>query len=329
MSKTDVDAAARKAAKKEEKKKRKHSEVAAAEDAATPKKEKKDKKRKSSSAADGDVSMVDSSAVKDDADDEVEAKKNGALESPGEAALVPFANPLCDEKSQKKVLKGVKKAAKSKALRRGVKECVKSIRKSPLASPHTTASTLPPGIVVLAADISPMDVISHIPVLCEDHGIPYVYVPSRAELGAAGNTKRPTSVVMIGRGVGKGVEEEKKGEWEESYGELFKVASKLGEGVKHRLVSTPESSVSSFQFSWFDSAKTDSSCLLSASLPIPCLLYLLRACHSPRTHVSASEAALSFTRALTWKSRRDLSYGIVQRFSETLLQFVIASESDN
>lgn len=123
-------------------------------------------------------------------------------------------------------------AAKSKSLRRGVKECVKSIRKSPLASPHTTTSTLPPGIVVLAADISPMDVISHIPVLCEDHGIPYVYVPSRAELGAAGNTKRPTSVVMIGRTVGKGVEEEKKGEWEESYAELFKVAVKLGSTVK-------------------------------------------------------------------------------------------------
>nr|POE80828.1 h/aca ribonucleoprotein complex subunit 2 [Quercus suber] len=232
MSKTDAEAAARKAAKKEEKKKRKHSEVAAADDAAPLKKEKKDKKRKSSSAVDGDVSMADSIAIKDDEDDEVEAKQNGVQELKVEAALVPFANPLCDEKSQKKVLKGVKKAAKSKALRRGVKECVKSIRKSPLASPHTTASTLPPGIVVLAADISPMDVISHIPVLCEDHGIPYVYVPSRAELGAAGNTKRPTSVVMIGRGVGKGVEEEKKSEWEESYGDLFKVASKLGEGVK-------------------------------------------------------------------------------------------------
>jgi len=44
-----------------------------------------------------------------------------------------------------------------------------------------------------------MDVISHIPVLCEDHAIPYVYVTSRAELGMAGQTKRPTSVVMVCR----------------------------------------------------------------------------------------------------------------------------------
>lgn len=33
--------------------------------------------------------------------------------------------------------------------------------------------------VVIAGDISPIDVISHIPVACEDHKVPYAYVPSR------------------------------------------------------------------------------------------------------------------------------------------------------
>jgi H/ACA ribonucleoprotein complex subunit 2 len=119
-----------------------------------------------------------------------------------------------------------------------VKECVKCIRKSPPAAPSATgnASILPPGIVILAADISPMDVISHIPVLCEDHNIPYLYVPSRAELGAAGSTKRPTSVVMIMPKVGKGAKKEEDGEekegWEESYKELHKLALKLGRDVK-------------------------------------------------------------------------------------------------
>ena len=85
-----------------------------------------------------------------------------------------------------------------------------------------------------------MDVISHIPVLCEDHGIPYLYVPSRAELGAAGSTKRPTSVVMLMPKAGKaqagaGAEaaaEEGQEEWEESYRDLVKVAVKLGQHVK-------------------------------------------------------------------------------------------------
>lgn len=85
-------------------------------------------------------------------------------------------------------------AAKNGTLRRGVKEVVKTLRKSPAAGPSSTTF---PGIVVIAGDISPADVISHIPVLCEDHNVPFIFVTSRAELGAAAKTKRPTSVVMI------------------------------------------------------------------------------------------------------------------------------------
>jgi H/ACA ribonucleoprotein complex subunit 2 len=51
--------------------------------------------------------------------------------------------------------------------------------------------------LVLAADITPIDIISHLPVMCEDAQIPYVFVPSKEELGHASATKRPTSCVMI------------------------------------------------------------------------------------------------------------------------------------
>lgn len=37
----------------------------------------------------------------------------------------------------------------------------------------------------------------HFPVLCEEHGVPYLYVRSRADLGVAACTKRATSVVML------------------------------------------------------------------------------------------------------------------------------------
>lgn len=85
-------------------------------------------------------------------------------------------------------------AAKAGTLKRGVKEVVKTLRKSAAAGPGNTAF---PGLVIIAGDISPQDVISHIPVLCEDHNVPFIFVTSRAELGAAAKTKRPTSVVMI------------------------------------------------------------------------------------------------------------------------------------
>ena len=56
---------------------------------------------------------------------------------------------------------------REKKLRRGVKDVVKSIRKGAK------------GICVIAADVSPVDVISHIPILCEENEIPYIYVRSR------------------------------------------------------------------------------------------------------------------------------------------------------
>lgn len=49
----------------------------------------------------------------------------------------------------------------------------------------------------MAADISPIDVLSHFPILCEEKGIPYCFVKSRMLLGVAAQTKKPTSVVLL------------------------------------------------------------------------------------------------------------------------------------
>lgn len=94
------------------------------------------------------------------------------------------------------------------------------MRKSPASGPGNLSF---PGVVILAGDISPPDVISHIPVLCEDVNVPYIFVTSRAELGAAGSTKRPTSVVMVTEKprVGGGKKSEKIEEEEEEDGEDF------------------------------------------------------------------------------------------------------------
>ena len=125
-------------------------------------------------------------------------------------------------------------AAKNKSLKRGVKEVVKSLRKS--TTPASSSNSEVPGVVILAADISPMDVISHIPVLCEDHGVPYIFVPSRAELGAAGNTKRPTSVVMVSaKSAGKkkdGEKEEGEEDFAEVYKDLVKIVERASRDVK-------------------------------------------------------------------------------------------------
>ncbi|XDG04253.1 hypothetical protein ABKA04_003868 [Annulohypoxylon sp. FPYF3050] len=222
---------------KKEKKDKKRSEVDGVSKVKKEKKEKKDKKEKLKHAAVAHVegqleadSAAPATAEKDDAVKDTEAV------APLVGALVPFAKPLADESATKKIMKTVRKcksaepipnshsvfflaldssllptasprseeptklthpltlAAKHRTLKRGVKEVVKSLRKSPASGPGNTSF---PGVVILAGDISPADVISHIPVLCEDVNVPYIFVASRAELGAAGVTKRPTSVVMV------------------------------------------------------------------------------------------------------------------------------------
>ena len=81
-----------------------------------------------------------------------------------------------------------------------------------------------------------MDVISHIPVLCEDHSIPYIYIKSRAQLGEASATKRPTSVVMVSKDrttkTKKDIKDEDVEEFKEVYGELQKVVAKASKTVR-------------------------------------------------------------------------------------------------
>lgn len=101
------------------------------------------------------------------------------------ARVIAIAKPLACQKLAGRLYKAIRKAAKHKTLRRGVKEVTKSLRKGEK------------GIAVLAGDISPLDVISHVPVYCEEQSVPYVFVPSRFDLGSAALTKRPTSVVLI------------------------------------------------------------------------------------------------------------------------------------
>ena len=96
-----------------------------------------------------------------------------------------IATPLAGESFEKKILLLTKKIIKVKGVKRGVKEVGKSIRKGLT------------GIVIFAADVSPIDVISHLPIQCEEKGIPYIFVRSRLELGKASDTKRPTSVVLL------------------------------------------------------------------------------------------------------------------------------------
>jgi len=132
--------------------------------------------------------------MRDDAGDDNDEKKTKKKETtlkPSKTyeerleAVNVISKPLASKKSTKKAHKLVKKAAAAKHIRRGVKELVKGLRKGET------------GLAILAGDIYPVDVVSHLPVLLEEKNVPYLFVPSKQDLGAAASTKRPTSCVLV------------------------------------------------------------------------------------------------------------------------------------
>ncbi len=58
-------------------------------------------------------------------------------------------------------------------------------------------------IVIMAVDVNPPEILAHMPALCEERNVTYVYVPSKAELGNAIGLDKPTAsiaIIDVGRG---------------------------------------------------------------------------------------------------------------------------------
>lgn len=70
-------------------------------------------------------------------------------------------------------------------LRRGVNETTKTIERG-LAK-----------LVIIAEDVTPEEVVMHLPVLCEEKQVPYIYVPSKLELGKSSGIEVPTSSIAL------------------------------------------------------------------------------------------------------------------------------------
>ncbi|KAG0464726.1 hypothetical protein HPP92_018890 [Vanilla planifolia] len=148
-----------------------------------------------------------------------EAEK-GVKEKKKQSSLAPIAKPLAGKKLCKRTHKLVRRATEAKCLKRGVKEVVKSIRRG-----HK-------GLCVIAGNISPIDVITHVPILCEEADIPYIYVPSKEDLAAAASTKRPTCCMLVltkpTKGeLDQGVEEKLRSEYEQVVSEVKELISSL------------------------------------------------------------------------------------------------------
>lgn len=97
-----------------------------------------------------------------------------------------ISKPMASKKLAKKCYKLIKKAMAHKTyIRNGLKDVQTRLRKGET------------GIVIFAGDVTPVDIMCHLPAVCEEKGIPYTYTPSRADLGAAMGVKRGTVALLV------------------------------------------------------------------------------------------------------------------------------------
>ncbi len=91
-----------------------------------------------------------------------------------------------------KTLQLLETAKNTGKIRRGTNETTKSIQKG-IAK-----------LVIIAEDVEPEEIVMHLPVLCEEKNIPYVYIPSKMEVGrASGIDVGSASVSIVEPGEGK------------------------------------------------------------------------------------------------------------------------------
>ncbi|KXS11321.1 13 kDa ribonucleo protein-associated protein [Gonapodya prolifera JEL478] len=90
----------------------------------------------------------------------------------------PKAFPLADAQLSNQILDLVQQAAHYKQLKKGANEATKTLNRG-IAE-----------FIVLTADTEPLEILLHLPLLCEDKNVPYVFVPSKAALGRACGVSR-------------------------------------------------------------------------------------------------------------------------------------------
>ena len=94
-------------------------------------------------------------------------------------------------------LRRARESAGKKAIKKGVNETTKAVERGQAK------------LVLIAEDVDPPEIVAHLPILCDEKGVPYIYVPSTAELGkAAGINVAASSACIIDPGEAKDLVEQ-------------------------------------------------------------------------------------------------------------------------
>lgn len=96
-----------------------------------------------------------------------------------------FVDWEATEELQKRALEAIEIAKDSGRIKKGINEATKSIERG-IAR-----------LVVVAEDVEPPEITMYLPGLCDDKKAPYIFVPSKKDLGNAAGIERPTAAIAI------------------------------------------------------------------------------------------------------------------------------------
>eukprot|EP00298_Acanthocystis_sp_HF-20_P026674 c4481_g1_i1.p1 GENE.c4481_g1_i1~~c4481_g1_i1.p1 ORF type:complete len:134 (-),score=50.12 c4481_g1_i1:230-631(-) len=95
------------------------------------------------------------------------------------------AFPLAETQLNVKILEIVQQATNYKQLKKGANEATKALNRGEAE------------FIVMAADANPIEILLHLPLLCEDKNVPYIFVPRKADLGRACGVSRPVIACSV------------------------------------------------------------------------------------------------------------------------------------
>ena len=92
---------------------------------------------------------------------------------------------MADQVLTTKLMNLVQQAANYKQIKKGANEATKTLNRN-LAE-----------LIVMAGDAEPIEILLHLPLLCEDKNVPYVFVRSKHALGRACGVSRQVIACSI------------------------------------------------------------------------------------------------------------------------------------
>jgi U4/U6 small nuclear ribonucleoprotein SNU13 len=107
------------------------------------------------------------------------------LKQGDEGEVNPKAYPLADQVLTPKIMNLVQQAHNYKQIRKGANEATKTLNRNQSE------------LIIMAADAEPIEILLHLPLLCEDKNVPYVFVRSKHALGRACGVSRQVIACSI------------------------------------------------------------------------------------------------------------------------------------